>query len=495
MNFDRSWTAKPAILFRWNRCPIQLCERMRSPLRNQIFLPIAGLLVLAVVLFTAMSAWHAVEVSHVQTLQHMKSVAEALGDASYPLTDDVVRRIGAMSGGDIVVFDREQTISSSTLKPTDELRSQLATLPTNEPNNLSTHTIERNGTTHLVTAIRRTHVRHPGTLYIMMPQTRFSVVWRQSVLLPAVVAIIVLTLALLVAMLISQRVAGRVDLLRNQFRHLASGDFRPVAVVGRDDEIRDLLASANDLSHQLRTMQQELLRSERLQLLGQLSGGLAHQLRNSIAGGRLAIQLHERHCESDDMMLQTALAQLELTEEQVWAVVSLQPDGQPQNEPEQCDICKIAADVVSLLQPHASHWESELKLETPTELTAVLNSPRSVKGALLNLVQNAIEAAGVGGTIEVEAGIEDRQVVIEIRDSGPGFTLTKDELAEAFRTTKSEGMGLGLTIAQHAVDQEGGVLTVDRIASQTVVQVHLPRRAPDADSLMVRSTPQEAATL
>lgn len=465
---------------------------MRSPLRNQIFLPVAGLLILAVVLFTAMSAWHAVKVSRVQTRQHMKSVAEALGDASYPLTDEVVRRIGAMSGGDVVFLDREDNITSSTIEPAAELSSQLADLPTDGPDALSTHTMTWNGSTQLVTAIRRTHFRYPGTLYIIMPQTQFSAVWRQSVMAPATVAVVILILALAMAMLISRRVARRVDLLRNQFRYLASGDFRPVPVAGRDDEIRDLLASANDLSSQLRTMQQELLKSERLQLLGQLSGGLAHQLRNSIAGARLAIQLHDGRCESADEMLQTALAQLALTEEQVWAVVSLQPDGQSRGEPEQCYVCQVAQDVVSLLQPHCSHWKSELSLRSPDRLLTLLNSPRSVKGALLNLVQNAIEAAGTEGKIDVEVKRMEQQVVVEIRDSGSGFSLAKDELAAAFRTTKPEGMGLGLTIAQHAVDQEGGTLQMDRVNDQTVVQVRLPLRlpktAPAGDSSMIQET-------
>jgi signal transduction histidine kinase len=217
--------------------------------------------------------------------------------------------------------------------------------------------------------------------------------------------------------------------------------------------------------------------AERLQLLGQLSGGLAHQLRNSIAGARMAIQLHQRRCTADDPMVGTALAQLALTEEQVLAVVSLRPDGSqtsPQTNCEPCDLSRMVADVVALLQSHCTHWKSVLSVDVPETLPVSLVSAQGLKGALLNLMQNAIEAAGVDGTIRCELKKDDEKAVIDIRDSGPGFTDDQQMLLTAFRTTKPEGIGLGLTIAQHAVEQEGGSLTFRRIDDQTSVQIRLP---------------------
>ncbi|MEZ6063029.1 MAG: HAMP domain-containing sensor histidine kinase [Planctomycetaceae bacterium] len=454
---------------------------MRWPLRNQIFLPIAGLLTLAVILFTAVSAWLAAEVSSAETRRHMDAVAHAIGNASYPLTDDVVGRIAAMIDGDVVVLDCDQNLAASTMGSSEALRSKLAALSVARAGESSFHVASLDSRKYLVTAIHRSHTPRPGTLFVLLPETEFRLLWQDSVLPPLLAALPILILALALAMLISRRVAGRVDQLRELFRRLPSGEFGPVEVTGRDDEIRDLMTSANQLSDQLRTLRERLLTAERLQLLGQLSGGLAHQLRNSIAGARMAIQLHQRNCTADDRMITTALAQLALTEEQVMAVVSLRADSSVDSgssAAEVCDLCTMLLEVTDLLQPYCTHWKSALTVDVPESLAVELVSPRSMKGALLNIVQNAIEAAGLGGTIHAEVLAKDDCAVIEVRDSGPGFSLSRQELVSAFRTTKVDGIGLGLTIAQHAVDQEHGDLIMSSAGGYTSVQIRIPAPAP-----------------
>ena len=447
---------------------------MRRPLRDQIFFPVAALLALAVIVLTGVSAWHAVEVRRSQTAQHLEAIVSALGSASYPLTDDVVRQIGAMIGGEVIVLDDDAGIRASTIERSDAFRTLLTQLPRTTQAASPPQAIRWNDRSYLLASIQRSQVRWPGTLHVLLPQEEFPVVWRRSMAAPAIVAAITLALALAIARVISGRVAKQVHQVKELFGRLAEGDFQPVVTSERDDEIRDLTVSANLLSERLRAMQQELIASQRLQLLGQLSGGLSHQLKNSIAGARLAVQLHQRRCQADDPMLQTALTQLALTEEQVMAVVSLKPDQAEPSDPEPCDLSEMMTEVVALLRPHCSHRNSTITLDVPQRMETALHSPRSLKGALLNLVQNAIEAAGSRGRIECALHANDSHVIIEIRDSGSGFTVDPRQLVEAFCTTKPEGIGLGLTIAAHAVEQEGGLLTFDRARDQTVAQIQLP---------------------
>lgn len=446
---------------------------MRSPLRTQIFWPIAGLLTLSAVLLTGTSTWYAARNSELQTRRHMQAVTDALGNASYPLTPDVVRRMGAMIGGELLFVDREGQLTASTTDEFESLWAQLRDLPITEHGPAS-QIIRWNSSAYLVAAIDRVYVARPGTLYVLLPNEDFAVLWRNALLPPLAVILPILALALGLALVISRRVGHRVDQLRELFNRLASGDFQPVQVSGRDDELRDLMVSANQLSEQLRAMQEHLIVSERLQLLGQLSGGLAHQLRNSITGARLAVQLHARSCSEPDNMIDTAVSQLNLTEEQILAVTSLRPESDELPSLQDADLSQITRNVAALLQPLCSHWNSQLSLELPHELPARLHSPRSVKGALLNLVQNAVESAGIDGQVCVSVTASDEQAVIRVSDSGPGFPEGGGRLKEAFRTTKPEGMGLGLTIAQHSVDQEQGQLIIDRIDEQTVVELQLP---------------------
>src|SRR5204862_2702084 len=84
----------------------------------------------------------------------------------------------------------------------------------------------------------------------------------------------------------------------------------------RQDELRDLGSSVNEMAQRLADYREKAARTERLRLLGQVSGGLAHQLRNGVAGARLAVQLHlkESSGAEDQEALEVALRQLTLVE-------------------------------------------------------------------------------------------------------------------------------------------------------------------------------------
>ena len=302
---------------------------MRWPLRNQIFLPFAGLLAVSVILVTVVSAMYAARNSRQQKLQHLEAVTTSLGESGFPLAPTVVERIAPMIDGDVVVIDSQRRITASTLPASQDLADQLTALSagrlrdTDDPR-LQTAALTWNSKEYLVSMVRHRHVARVQTLYVLVPQEDFLALQRDSILTPLIVAVPTLILALLLAMMISGRIGGRVHRLRELFRSLSLGNFQTVSVEGRHDELRDLLISANELAARLNQMREELLLAERLQLLGQLSGGLAHQLKNSITGARMAIQLHQKQSlpeSSESQMLETAIAQLKLTEEQVKAVL------------------------------------------------------------------------------------------------------------------------------------------------------------------------------
>ncbi len=454
---------------------------MKSPLRKQIFRPMALLLTLTVVLFTGISTWSTVRHRDEQIHRHMQAVTDALSSTSYPLTRDVVRRIGALVGGDLVVLNRRGERTESTRDVSDDLLQELRAFahPSEDGRSAAVHSTVWNSRRYLVSVIPRPYGPRPGTLFVLLPRSDPASLLLQSLLPPLAVALPMLILALAAAGTVSDRIARRIDQVRGLFRRLAAGDFRPVAVSGRDDEIRDLVRSANDLSIQLRTLQQNLSAAERLQLLGQLSGGLAHQLRNSIAGARLAIQLHQRHCRQADDMTDTAIAQLNLTEEQVLAVISLNPDA-PASEPESCRLKELIQEVCGLLRPLCAHWKTRLTIQADDRLQVLLRSRPSVKGALLNVVQNAVESAGVGGDVVVRTEEDEDGIAIRVLDSGPGFPDSASVLTEPFRTTRPDGIGLGLTIARHAVRQESGRLVIGRHAGRTSVTLMFPKHTEPA---------------
>src|SRR5262249_43273723 len=142
---------------------------------------------------------------------------------------------------------------------------------------------------------------------------------------------------------------------------IAAGDFSPMPLPRRDDEIRDLARSVNEMAQQLAQYQETVKRTERLRLLGQVSGGLAHQLRNGVTGARLAVQLHARGCngQADAESLDVALRQLALVESHLKRFLDLGKAAELQRQP--CDLSALIDETVALLQPQCRHARIDLR--------------------------------------------------------------------------------------------------------------------------------------
>ncbi|MCA9065246.1 MAG: HAMP domain-containing histidine kinase, partial [Planctomycetaceae bacterium] len=491
-------------------------QLMRWPIRNQILLPFVLLLTITVCLTAGVSAWYAARHSRQQRMDHLVTIVRSLTDSSFPVTQDIAERIAGLTDGEVIAVDDQQAVYASTVQTDEKLTTQLrqlsvsqvqsnrgnqenAVLETGMRNTAGSGTDEResssfqtvfwNSSVYRVAVIPRRSLPRPGKLYVLIPEQQLDEVWRQALLMPIGIGAITLVVALAISVFLSRHIAGRIDRVRRLFGAMESGSFQTVDVSGRNDEVRDLLVSANHLSAQLQKLQREIQTTERLNLLSQLSGGLAHQLRNSIAGARLAVQLHQKNCGQDgDGMLETAVAQLRLTEEQVRAVLSLrksEPLSETRDQPpaKRIAVMLLLQEVADLVRPHCEHRRTRLTVSGDPEICLSSGNVDAFRGALLNLIMNAVEAAGVHGLVEAcvhrTAGVEPASVVIEIRDSGPGFSsAVADHVAEAFVTTRPDGIGLGLTIARQAVTQAGGQLTFDRRDEMTIVQVTLPLAEP-----------------
>ena len=122
--------------------------------------------------------------------------------------------------------------------------------------------------------------------------------------------------------------------VRTQVGRLAEGDFRPLPIPARNDEVRDVAISVNELARQLDELRRAIARAERLSILGRLSGGLAHDLRNDVTGALMAVQMHRRNCHTTDQeSLDVALRQLRLIEDHLKRFLAA---GQPERRAVRC---------------------------------------------------------------------------------------------------------------------------------------------------------------
>jgi signal transduction histidine kinase len=296
-------------------------------------------------------------------------------------------------------------------------------------------------------------------LHILYPRSFLRQARWQAAYPPLVVGGVLLGVVVLLAVSLAERLTRPILALGHQLRQLVAGQFQPLAVPSRNDELSDLVRSVNFLGDQLDEMRRAIHRSERLTLLGQLSGGLAHQLRNSVAGARIAVQLHKRHCARIDQdSLAVALRQLTITESHLSRFLSA---GQP-NPPRlaECDLRQVVTDVAGLVAPAFSHRNVRLVLDDCQQRLAIRADADQLGQLLLNLLINAMEAAaGGGGWVRVDLAREGPCVAIRISDSGPGpAAAVVDRLFEPFVTGKPEGIGLGLAVARQIAEAHGGAI-------------------------------------
>jgi signal transduction histidine kinase len=179
-----------------------------------------------------------------------------------------------------------------------------------------------------------------------------------------------------------------------------------------------------------------------------------------------------------DQAVQIVVSEIESLERRVRAFSEF--SSEPPVDREVLDVNPLVSERVSLLRPAYPETSYDLRLDTRGP--RVHAGADLVKGILTNLLQNAAEAAGPGGSVLVITRSGADQVAIEVHDSGPGLSPeARATLFEPTITFKKHGMGLGLSIARsHALLSGGDIAVVPGELGGAAFRVTLPAVAAPA---------------
>jgi signal transduction histidine kinase len=143
---------------------------------------------------------------------------------------------------------------------------------------------------------------------------------------------------------------------------------------------------------------------------------------------------------------------------------------------QRCDLAALVSEAVALLTPQARHAGTALEWRPPAEAWFLDGDPGQLAHLLVNLLGNALDAAGPGGDVQLRLEESDGEALLTISDSGPGPpTDLAERLFEPFTTGKPGGVGLGLAAARQVAERHGGSVGWERLDGRTLFHVRLPR--------------------
>jgi len=213
-----------------------------------------------------------------------------------------------------------------------------------------------------------------------------------------------------------------------------------------------------------RSAQQQMQQSERLAAIGQMVTGLAHESRNALQRSHACLEMLELDLEDRPearqmvQRVQSALDHLHTLYEQVRNYAApIKLDRQSLSLPKL--ITRCWQQLEHKWQPNSAR----LQFESPADCQCDLRlDPNRMEQVMINLFQNAIDAAGQDGRVTCQIQwLKPGTVLLEVSDNGPGVRLSPPQkIFEPFFTTKTKGTGLGLAITRRIIQAHGGEIEV-----------------------------------
>jgi len=273
-------------------------------------------------------------------------------------------------------------------------------------------------------------------------------------------------------------------------------DFLPKDQLGPTFLLRSLLhaierqrarVQLRRLHDDLKSAQLQLIQAEKLESLGRLSAGVAHEIKNPLAILQACVDYYRAKGKSEDTEQKVLNAMQEAIERATRIVGSMLDFSRDEHlVMKESDLNALLLRALDLIEPEMRTSGIDVVLDLDEDLTSVRLDPNRIEQVIVNLLVNAMQASTAGGRIKVrsfmgrvESLIPDEGIrnldhlrhgddiaVAEIRDYGKGIAADKlSKIFDPFFTTKAagKGTGLGLSVSKTIVELHGGALRIQNV--------------------------------
>lgn len=302
-------------------------------------------------------------------------------------------------------------------------------------------------------------------------------------------------LAMLALVLVRRWVLRPVEMLRNAAAQIAAGDFKHRVNAEGGDELALLAHEVDHMAEMVDRMLNERVERERLAAVGEMVRRLAHNLRNPLAAIR-AMAETTRNEVRDNPELRDNQERIinDVDRFNRWLSDLLSATKPLAVIPEQTRIAPLLTGLVESHRLSARNKDIQLELEMNDAPEEACFDARHLEHSLVAILTNAIQASPAKSTVRVTArSVDQAEWEVRIADQGPGVPPEiADKIFNAYFTTKRDGNGIGLAVAQQVVRAHGGRITIEQGLNGSVQTrgsgpgatfvVRIPVHPPVADS-------------
>jgi signal transduction histidine kinase len=216
----------------------------------------------------------------------------------------------------------------------------------------------------------------------------------------------------------------------------------------------------------LRNTFEQLKKADRLAALGQLSAGIAHEIRNPLGSIKGSVDILGKEIPPDNERFEF----VKIIKEEVIRLNSIVESflkfaRPPKPRLESTSINELVETTLVLFKKRAQEGRIEIRKKLADNLPEIHLDRDQIRQVLLNIVLNSSDSMHDGGILEIKTGIRnsDHRITVDISDSGVGISDEElDHIFDPFFTTKAQGTGLGMSISYQLIQNHGGAITANK---------------------------------
>ncbi|HEX7573263.1 MAG TPA: cache domain-containing protein, partial [Bacteroidota bacterium] len=331
-----------------------------------------------------------------------------------------------------------------------------------------------------------------GILYVGVLKQPFDQVLQKTMLTFLGIAFLGILIIVLVSVFLAKRLSTPLRKLEEISRKVAGGEYDHEFTARGPREIEQLARSLNTMAKQLAAEKRELeewtntlekkvnerseemkkinaqlFRSEKLASLGKLAAGVAHEINNPLTGVLTNSSLLLEDLDPEDPRREDVEVMVNETI-RCREIVKRLLDFAKQTKPQKrlANINGLIENIILLVRNQASFRNITIEKQLDAGIPDVLVDPDQIQQVFVNIILNAAEAMTKGGklTIRSSAGRDGGTILVSFADNGPGIPESvREKIFDPFYTTKEHGTGLGLSISYGIVEQHGGTVSVESV--------------------------------